>query len=94
MRRFVSLLMFAIGVNVVFATLTYLFFRGHIRNADTAADYFYYAVGSLTTSGTANMVPITDGVKYWTSFYVLAVWVYIVYIAVNHISNIKIGGFG
>lgn len=94
MRTFLALLGFALGVNILFATLTYLFFRGQISNAETAGDYFHYAVGSLTTSGTGDMIPQTDGVQLWTSLYVLTVWVYIVYIAVNHISNIKFGRFG
>ena len=94
MRTFFSLLAFVLGVNVVFAALTYLFFRGQIQNAESAADYLYYAIGVLTTSGTADMVPKTDAVQIWTSLYVLVTWVYIVYVAVNHISNIKFGRLG
>ena len=94
MRTFLSLLAFAVGVSLTFAALTFVFFRGQIKNAETAADYIHYAVGTLTTSGTADMVPMTDGVQLWTSMYVLTVWVYIVYTAVNHISNIKFGRFG
>lgn len=94
MRTFLALLGFALGVNILFAMLTFLFFRGQIENAETAGDYFYYAVGSLTTSGTGDMIPKTDAVQIWTSMYVLVVWVYIVWIAVNHVSNIKFGRFG
>ena len=94
MRKFLSLLGFALGFNVLFAALTYLFFRGQIQNAESAADYLHYAIGSLTTSGTADMVPKTDAVQVWTSLYVLVTWVYIVYVAVNHISNIKFGRLG
>lgn len=94
MRTFFALLGFALGVNILFAALTFLFFRGQIKNAETAVDYLHYAVGTLTTSGTADMVPLTDGVQLWTSLYVLVVWVYIVYVAVNHISNIKFGRLG
>lgn len=94
MRTFLSLLAVAFLINVVFATLTYIFFRGQIKNAETAVDYLHYAVGSLTTSGTADMVPLTDGVQLWTSMYVLMVWVYILYAAINHISNVKFGRFG
>lgn len=94
MKRFVSLLAFAIGINVVFAVITMVVFPNKIRGANTFMDYFYYSVGHLTTSGSGEMVPLTTGVRIWTSLYVLTVWVYIVYVAVNQIHNIKIGGFG
>jgi hypothetical protein len=94
MRRFLSLLGFAFGVSALFAALTFLFFHGQIKNAETASDYIHYAVGTLTTSGTSDMVPMTDAVQLWTSLYVLTVWVYIVWVAVNHVSNIKFGRFG
>lgn len=94
MKTFLSLLAFAIGINVVFAGLTYLLFYGQIEGADSFSDYFYYAVGHLTTSGSGELHPKTDAVRVWTSMYVLVVWVYIIYVAVNRISNIKIGGFG
>jgi hypothetical protein len=94
MRRFLSLLGFAIGVSLLFAALTFLFFRGQIKNAETASDYIHYAVGTLTTSGTSDMVPMTDAVQLWTSLYVLVVWVYIIWVAVNHVSNIKFGRLG
>lgn len=94
MRTFLALLGFALGVNLLFAALTFLFFRGQIKNAETPADYVHYAIGVLTTSGTADMIPMTDAVQIWTSLYVLVTWVYIVYVAVNHISNIKFGRLG
>lgn len=94
MRTFLSLLGFALAVNIVFAMMTFVFFRGQIKNAETPADYLHYAIGSLTTSDTGDMVPMTDAVQLWTSFYVLTVWVYILYVAVNHISNIKFGRLG
>jgi hypothetical protein len=94
MRTFLSLLGFALAVCAVFAMLTFVFFRGQIRNAVTVADYLHYAIGSLTTSDTGDMIPETDAVQLWTSLYVLVTWVYIVYVAVNHISNIKIGRLG
>lgn len=94
MRRFLVLLGFALSVNIVFAMLTFVFFRGQIKNAETAADYLHYAIGALTTSGTADMVPMTDAVQLWTSFYVLLTWVYIIWVAVNHVSDLKFGRFG
>ena len=94
MRTFLSLLGFALGVNVVFAMMTFVFFHGQIENAKTAADYLHYSIGSLTTSDVGDMVPKTDAVQLWTSFYVLITWVFIVWLAVNHISNLKIGRFG
>lgn len=94
MKTFLSLLAFAFGVSLTFAALTFVFFRGQIKNAKSASDYIHYAIGTLTTSGTADMVPMTDGVQLWTSVYVLTVWVYIVYVAVNHLSNIKFGRLG
>jgi hypothetical protein len=94
MKTFLALLLFAIFVNVVFAFLTYLFFNGQIEGATTFADYFYYAVGHLTTSGSGELHPRTSAVRVWTSFYVITAWTYILYIAVNHIKNIKLGNFG
>jgi len=94
MKTFLSLLLFAIFINIVFAALTYLFFHGQIYGANTFADYFYYAVGHLTTSGSGELHPQTSGVRIWTSMYVVTIWTYILYVAVNHIKNIKIGGFG
>ena len=94
MRTFLALLGFALVVNIVFAMMTFVFFRGQIQNAITPADYLHYAIGSLTTSGTGDMIPKTDAVQVWTALYVLITWVFIVYVAVNHISNIKFGRFG
>ena len=94
MKTFLSLLAFAIGVNIVFAVLTMLLFHGQITGAETFPDYFYYAVGHLTTSGSGELHPKTNAVRIWTSMYVLSIWVYIFYVAVNHIRNVKIGGFG
>jgi ABC-type antimicrobial peptide transport system permease subunit len=94
MRTFLALLGFALAVNIVFAMMTFVFFRGQIKNAETAADYLHYAIGALTTSDTGDMIPMTDAVQLWTSFYVLTVWVYIVWVAVNHVSNIKFGRLG
>lgn len=94
MRRFLSLLGFALGINIVFAMVTYVFFYGQLRGATSILDYFHYAVGSLTTSEVAGMIPETTGLRVWTSLYVLTAWVFIIYVAVNHISNIKFGRFG
>ena len=94
MRTFLALLGFALGVNIVFAMMTFIFFRGQITNAETPVDYLHYAIGSLTTSDTGDMVPKTDAVQVWTALYVLVTWVFIVYVAVNHISNIKFGRLG
>jgi uncharacterized protein (DUF2062 family) len=94
MKTFLSLLAFAIGLNVVFALLTYVLFHGQITGANSFADYFYYSVGHLTTSGASELTPRTNAVRMWTSMYVLTVWVYVFYVGVNHIRNVKIGGFG
>lgn len=94
MRSFISLLAFAIGLCVVFAMITYTFFRGQIRNATTFWDYLHYAVGSLTTSDVGDMVPETDAVQIWTSLYVLTTWVYIFWVTINHVTNIKFGRIG
>jgi hypothetical protein len=91
MRAFFSLLFLAILVNVVFATLTYVFFHGQIRGANTYVDYLHYAVGSLTTAEVAGMIPETPAAKLWTSTYILVVWVYIFYVAINHVTNLKLG---
>lgn len=94
MKRFLSLLLFAIGVNIVFALITMLAFPGQIKGATTFSDYFYYSVGHLTTSGSGDMTPETTTVRIWTSLYVLVVWVYIIYVAINQIHNIKFGRLG
>jgi hypothetical protein len=94
MRTFFSLLGLALGINVTFAILTFVFFRGQITNATSPTDYLHYAIGSLTTSDTGDMTPRTDAVQLWTSVYVLVSWVFIIYLAVNHISNIKLGRVG
>lgn len=91
MRAFLSLLGLAVIVNVVFATLTYVFFHGQIRGAETYVDYLHYAIGSLTTAEVAGMIPETSGAKLWTSLYILVVWVYIFYVAINHVTNLKLG---
>lgn len=91
MRAFLSLLGLAVIVNVVFATLTYIFFHGQIRGAETYVDYLHYAIGSLTTAEVAGMIPETSGAKLWTSLYILVVWVYIFYVAINHVTNLKFG---
>jgi hypothetical protein len=94
MKTYLSLFAFAIVINIVFAALTQLLFDGQINGATTFADYFYYSVGHLTTSGSGELHPRTTAVRMWTSLFVVAVWTYILYIAVNHIRNVKIGGFG
>ncbi len=87
MKTFLSLLAFAVLVNLVFAVVTMMFFHGEIKGAKTFSDYFFYAVGSLTTSGNGSIEPTTAAAKLWTSFYVLTAWVYIFYAAINHIRD-------
>ena len=94
MRTFLSLLGFALAVNLVFTMITVVFFRDQLEGATGFWDYFHYAVGSLTTSEVAGMVPRTTGLRIWTSLYVLSAWVFIVWAAVNHISNLKVGRLG
>ncbi len=89
MRTYLSLLVFAVGINIAFAIATMVFFEGQIRGAKTFGDYFHYAVGSLTTSELGTMVPTTLGAKLWTSLYVLTAWVYIFYVTINHITDVK-----
>lgn len=94
MRRFISLLAFALAVNATFAMVTYVFFQGQLKGATGLPDYFHYAVGSLTTSEVAGMIPQTTGLRIWTSMYVLTAWVFIIWAAVNHVSNLKFGRLG
>lgn len=94
MRTFLSLLAFAFGISLVFAMITYVFFRGQIRNATSFWDYLHYAIGSLTTSDVGDMVATTDTVQLWTSMYVLTIWVYIFWATLNHVTNIKFGRLG
>ena len=94
MRTFVSLLAFAIGINVVFAATTMIFFPGEIENANSFIDYFFYAVGSLTTGDVGDHAPKTKAVKLWTSAYVLTAWVYIFYATINHLTDVKFKLFG
>jgi hypothetical protein len=94
MRTFLSLLGFALLVNIVFTLVTYTFFRGQLKGAESIWDYFHYSVGSLTTSEVAGMIPETAGLRIWTSLYVLSAWVFIVWAAVNHVTNLKFGRLG
>lgn len=94
MRTYLSLLAFAIGINVAFALATMMFFDGQIKGAKTFGDYFHYAVGSLTTSELGTMGPLTVGAKLWTSLYVLTAWVYIFYATINHLTDVKFRLFG
>jgi uncharacterized protein (DUF2062 family) len=94
MKTFLSLLAFAIGVNVVVALFTMVMFPGQIGGANTFTDYFYYSVGHLTTSGAGDMIPKTTAVRMWTSLFVLTVWVFVFYVAINQIHDIKFGRFG
>ena len=74
---------------MIFAVVTMVFFHGEIQDANTFIDYFFYAVGSLTTGDIGNHTPKTSAVKLWTSAYVLTAWVYIFYATVNHITNVN-----
>jgi hypothetical protein len=89
MRTFVSLLVFALLINLIFALTTMVFFKGEIRGAKTFSDHFFFAVGSLTTSGHGDMMPTTAAAKMWTSLYVLVAWVYIFYVTINHITDVE-----
>lgn len=89
MRTFLSLLAFAILINLIFALVTMIFFHGEIENANSFIDYFFYAVGSLTTGDIGDHTPKTKAVKLWTSFYVLTAWVYIFYATINHLTDVK-----
>jgi hypothetical protein len=94
MRTFLSLLAFAVLINLIFALTTMMFFAGEIRGAKTFSDYFFFAVGSLTTSGHGDMIPTTAAAKMWTSLYVLVAWVYIFYATINHITDVEFKLFG
>lgn len=94
MKTFLALLGTAIGINVIFAIATMSLFPGHIEGATTFLDHFYYSVGYLTTSGSGSMVPSTPQVRTWTSLFVLTAWVFVFYVAINQIRNIKFGRFG
>jgi hypothetical protein len=94
MRTFLSLLAFAVGINVIFAVVTMLFFPGEIENATGFIDYFFYAVGSLTTGDIGDHTPKTKAVKLWTSAYVLTAWVYIFYATINHLTDVSFRLFG
>jgi len=94
MRTYLSLLAFAVGLNLAFAIATMILFPGQIEGAHTFGDYFHYAVGSLTTSELGPMVPKTLVMKLWTSAYVLTAWVYIFYVTINHITDVKFKLFG
>jgi hypothetical protein len=94
MRTFVSLLAAAFAINLVFTMVTFVFFRGQLKGATGFWDYFHYAVGSLTTSEVAGMIPQTTALRLWTSMYVLTAWVFLIWAAVNHIRNLKLGRLG
>jgi hypothetical protein len=94
MKTFLALLLFVVCLNAVFAVMTMVLFHGQIEGATTLPDYFFYAVSSLTTSDLGKMSPKTTGVRMWTTAYVLLAWVYIFYVTVNHISDVKFKLFG
>jgi multisubunit Na+/H+ antiporter MnhE subunit len=94
MKSFTSLLGFAFAFCLVFAMITFVFFRGQLRNATSFLDYLHYAIGSLTTSDVGDMVAETDALQLWTSFYVLTAWVYIFWVTLNHVTNVKFGRLG
>jgi hypothetical protein len=94
MKSFTSLLAFAFAFCLVFAMITFVFFQGQLRNATSFWDYLHYAIGSLTTSDVGDMVAETDALQLWTSFYVLTAWVYLFWVTINHVTNIKFGRFG
>lgn len=94
MRTFLSLLGVAFAVSLIFTMVTFVFFQGQLRGATGFWDYFHFAVGSLTTSEVAGMIPETTGLRIWTSLYVLSAWVFIIWAAVNHITNLKFGRLG
>jgi hypothetical protein len=94
MKTFLALLFFVICLNAVFAVMTMVLFQGQIEGANSLHDYFFYAVSSLTTSDLGEMSPKTTGVRMWTTAYVLLAWVYIFYVTVNHISDVKFKLFG
>ena len=94
MKTFLALLFLIVFLNAVFAVLTMLIFHGQIEGAHTFPDYFFYAVSSLTTSDLGEMSPKTTPVRLWTAAYVLLAWVYIFYVTINHISDVKIKIFG
>ena len=79
MRTFVSLLATAFAINLVFTMVTFVFFHDQLKGATGFWDYFHYAVGSL---------------RLWTSMYVLTAWVFLVWAALNHIRNLKLGRLG
>ena len=94
MKTFLSLLFFVVFLNFAFAVLTMLLFHGQIEGVRSLPDYFFYSVSSLTTSDLGEMSPKTTGVRIWTTAYVLLAWVYLFYVTVNHISDVKFRLFG
>jgi hypothetical protein len=94
MKTFLALLFFVVVLNFAFAVLTMLLFHGQIEGAHSLPDYFFYSVSSLTTSDLGEMTPKTTGVRTWTTAYVLLAWVYIFYVTVNHIRDVKFRIFG
>jgi uncharacterized membrane protein len=90
MKTFLSLLGLVFLVTAVFSMLTFVFFRGHIKNADSLFDYLYISIATLTTNDLGDMVPQTDAVKLWLSMYTLSAYVFVLYIALNHIRDIRI----
>ena len=94
MKTFLALLFFVVCMNLVFAVMTMVLFHGQIEGARSLPDYFFYSVSSLTTSDLGEMSPKTTGVRLWTTAYVLIAWVYIFYVTVNHISDVKFRLFG
>ena len=94
MKTFLALLFFVVCMNLVFAVMTMVLFHGQIEGVRSLPDYFFYSVSSLTTSDLGEMIPKTFGVRLWTTAYVLLAWVYIFYVTINHITDVKFRLFG
>lgn len=90
MRNYLNLLLTAFLFVSVFAAITYTFFPGQIKNATTLTDYVYFGAVTTTTLGYGDMAPTTTAAKLWVSAYVLSVAVFVFWVALNALDDIKL----
>ena len=69
-------------VVIIYSTLLYLFFEGHIYNCHTYIDHIYFGTITFTTIGFGDMYPQTQITRIMSVFYILIIY-YIIFHSIN-----------